>query len=220
MLIALLRWWAASFISSATEEHLLRAHACEPNAPLPVGRLGQLYYLRALRAPEPQRAALLALAIKALKRWYQLQPAIADDFSYLPALAHTCYLVGDLDLATTYASLLVRYSQAHPTWGNACQSGHTYLGLVALKHGDPEGAIRHLLASAMGPSSPQLSSFGPRTELAAELLDAGERDAVLEFFDASERFWGNGRWQLGRWQFRRWRSRIAKGQNPFSRSRL
>jgi hypothetical protein len=39
------------------------------------------------------------------------------------------------------------------------------------------------------PGSPTLNSFGPDMSLAKDLLEAGERDSVLQFFDQCRAFW-------------------------------
>jgi hypothetical protein len=63
------------------------------------------------------------------------------------------------------------------------------LGRLALRRGDAEGAKEHLLASAEVKGSPVLNSFGPSMSLARDLLQAGERDAVLAYLERCSRFW-------------------------------
>ena len=72
------------------------------------------------------------------------------------------------------------------------------LGHLALGAGDAEEAKAHLLAAGQTPGSPQLNSFGPNVVLAKELLDLGEREAVLAFLAACRRFWP--RPELERWE--------------------
>lgn len=73
--------------------------------------------------------------------------------------------------------------------GNVVHWAHITLGRVALGRGDRAAAVEHLLAAGRTPGSPQLDSFGPDLGLAAELLAAGERQAVVEYLGLCRRFW-------------------------------
>lgn len=66
-------------------------------------------------------------------------------------------------------------------------------GRLALRAGDTESAKRYLLDSVRHDGAPTLNSFGPNMSLAKELLDAGERQIVLEYFDLCAKFWEMGR---------------------------
>lgn len=85
-------------------------------------------------------------------------------------------------------------------YGNAVFKAHTVLGRVALREGDVARAKHHLLQAGRSPGSPQLDSFGPNMTLAKELLEAGERDSVLEFFTLCGKFWVMGSGKLLRWR--------------------
>lgn len=67
--------------------------------------------------------------------------------------------------------------------------GHRLLSEVALQRGDIGTAREELLAAGRTPGSPQLNSFGPNMTLAKGLLEAGERDVVLQHFDLCGVFW-------------------------------
>jgi len=54
-------------------------------------------------------------------------------------------------------------------------------GRSALHGGHLEGARSCLLAAGHTPGSPQLNSFGPSMSFAREMLEAGEREPVLEY---------------------------------------
>jgi len=68
---------------------------------------------------------------------------------------------------------------------------HSLLGRIALSEGYVAAAKRHLAESGKTPGSPQLNSFGPDLVLASELLQKGERDAVLAHLDKIAVFWAN-----------------------------
>ena len=67
--------------------------------------------------------------------------------------------------------------------------GNLILGRVALIEDDVERAKRHLLEAGRTSGSPSLRSFGPNMHLAQELLQRGEREVVLEYFDLCSKFW-------------------------------
>ena len=61
-------------------------------------------------------------------------------------------------------------------------------------------ARAYLLESAKIEGSPSLDSFGPNMTLAKEMLERGERGAVLEYFDLCGKFWKHGRDRLAVWR--------------------
>jgi hypothetical protein len=65
------------------------------------------------------------------------------------------------------------------------------LGQCALRQGDIAQAKEYLLASGRTSGSPNLGSFGPNMSLAKGLLERGERDVVLEYFDLCKEFWAS-----------------------------
>lgn len=117
---------------------------------------------------------------------------------------------GDAQKATAYAQELLalgEQAQTRPGFGpglyaDATHVGNVVLGRLALQGGDVGKAKGHLLASARVPvtGSPVLGSFGPSMILAEELLEKGERDAVVEYFDLCKQFWKNEGGKLERWK--------------------
>ena len=74
--------------------------------------------------------------------------------------------------------------------------------------GDINGAKQHLIkAGQMG--SPHLNSFGPNMLLAKELLEKGEREAVIEYFELCAKFW-----QMKEDRLERWKSIVEQGGVP------
>jgi hypothetical protein len=130
----------------------------------------------------------------------------------LPSVAERNFHRGNLDAASARAVQLLRLGEAAPTdwnYGNAVHKAHLMLGRVALARGDIVTAEAELIASARIPGSPQLASFGPNMQLALELLQAGRKDAVLEYFRLCGTFW-----QMGQSQLRTWSIDIENGQLP------
>jgi len=102
---------------------------------------------------------------------------------------------GALEKASSYAIELLQSANDNKgdwNYGNAIYDGNMVLGLVALRQGNIAEARRYLLESGKTPGSPQLDSFGPDLTLAQELLEMGERDAVLEFLTLCKGFWKMG----------------------------
>ena len=146
-----------------------------------------------------------------------LEKSIPEDpmarFYRLGDLAEAAYKAGEMDKADSYANELISAAPHYPkdwNYGNAVFTGNNVAGLVALKRdNNVSQADGYLLASARTPGSPQLNSFGPSMGLAKELLNAGERDAVLDFIGECRSFW-----KLGQKQLDAWTDAIKSGQTP------
>ena len=104
---------------------------------------------------------------------------------------------------------LAEHYQHDWNYGNALHHGHLILGRVALAAQDLAGARSELLLAGRTPGSPQLNSFGPNMSLALDLLRAGQRDVVIQYFDLCRRFWEMGGHQLGAWAVD-----ITEGREP------
>ena len=119
-------------------------------------------------------------------------------------MAKTTVYFGALGDANGYATELLEFAASDATAGrrvdgNAIHDGHEVLGLVALRRGNLDEAKRQLLLAGDTPGSPQLGSFGPNMLLAKELLERGERDAVIEYFRRCGRFWKMERGRVDQW---------------------
>lgn len=109
---------------------------------------------------------------------------------------------GLLDSAENFANELLNSSSSYKddwNYGNAVHKAHLALGRLALRQEDIPAAIEHLRNAGKTPGSPQLNTFGPNMTLAFELLEIGESDAVLEYFDLCENFWEMGDEKLAAW---------------------
>jgi hypothetical protein len=136
----------------------------------------------------------------------------ADDFYRLTESAAAAFNAGDHAKAKDIANELLAIA---PEWkkdwnyGNAIHTANLVLGRIALRDGDKELASRYLLAAGETPGSPQLDSFGPDMLFAKEMLEAGERDIVLKYFDLCSEFWKRHKEQLDEW-----RASVEKGEMP------
>jgi hypothetical protein len=115
----------------------------------------------------------------------------------LPTLAKAALAAGEWEKAVAYAQ--EGLDNPGGTGGQCIFDCNMVLGEVALHNGDVPAAARYLVASGKTSGSPALSTFGPGMALAKELLDKGERDAVLEFFTLCKAFWKDRAKQLDEW---------------------
>jgi hypothetical protein len=131
----------------------------------------------------------------------------------LPSVAERKFRRGDFEAARARALQLLRLAEVEPSewnYGNAVHKAHLMLGRVALARGDVASAEAALLDSARVPGSPQLASFGPNMQLALDLLQAGRKEVVLEYFHLCEAFW-----EMGRPQLRSWTRDVEQDRLPF-----
>ena len=94
-------------------------------------------------------------------------------------------------------------------YGNAIHKGNLALGRLALREGKIDQAGQFLLMAGRTPGSPQLNSFGPNMLLAKELLEKGEREKVLVYFELCAKFWQSGSVQL-----KLWSTQVKLGSDP------
>jgi hypothetical protein len=119
---------------------------------------------------------------------------------------------GEISRATALAHELLALADTYPNdwhYGNAVHHAHLTLGRVALADGNLTHARAELLEAGRTPGSPQLDSFGPNMQLARDLLEAGEREVVKQYFDLCRRFWKMGIETLDRWD-----QDVAEGRSP------
>ena len=117
-------------------------------------------------------------------------------------LPMAAFAAGDMLKARAYADRLLAEAKAHRgqwDYANAIHSGNTVLGRIAVRESRYADAVKFLHASADVPGSPTLNSFGPAMLLAKELLEAGEPDAVLAYFESCRVFWKMGGERLDEW---------------------
>ena len=133
----------------------------------------------------------LANAATTEKRFYALDDAAKESF-----------VAGKIEDARKYANelltLLPKF-QGNWNYGNAVQDANLVLGRIAATEGRFDDAQRYLMAAGKSPGSPQMDSFGPNMSLAKDLLEKGERDTVLEYFQLCRKFWDMDRGRLDQW---------------------
>ena len=96
-------------------------------------------------------------------------------------------------------------------WFARSHGAHDLLGRVALRRGNVAEAKRHLLAAARAPRG---LVGGPDHHLARELLEAGEREVVLEYLALLVRNFGPGVPAFARARYEDWVVEILTGRIP------
>jgi len=144
------------------------------------------------------RAAESYKRVLALTRNASARETLAGD------MAEAAFKLGDFRGAAALARIhLQGRDQTAP------QRANTILGRVAMRTGDVPGAKQFLLNSSGPEASKDVSLVGPTMVLAKELLDAGERDAVLQYLANCLSLWPRGEDVL-----QIWIADIKSGKNP------
>jgi hypothetical protein len=193
------------------ERLLQRAHALAPEDSNWPSWLNQLYKLRSSTAASPEeRTMLQKKALALLEETDRARPKAERDLNQLTELARAAIEAGEVKKAEMYSNELLEMAsqrQADGMYGTAVHHGNLVLGRIALRQGDLETAKAYLLKAGKTPGGGTLTSFGPNMSLAKELLEHGERDAVLGYFAECKVFWKNPRLD-------QWTQMVRDGQTP------
>lgn len=139
-------------------------------------------------------------------------------YMIMPMLAKSAYEVGKIEKANLYATKLLELSDkctSNWNYGNAIHDGHMVLGRIAIYNSKIELAKKHLILAGKTPGSPQLNSFGPNMNLAKDLLEKGEKEVVIQYFELCKVFWKSEDGRLDSWI-----AAIKGGGMPYLRPNL
>jgi tetratricopeptide (TPR) repeat protein len=196
----------AKELFALTEKLASRLRAVDSNSHTAAMALSRLYTSAAVHEAVPKEKLAL------LERAYANATTPQQKFYVQGDLAEAFLATGDHERAAKEATEWLQTAASMPNdWnhGNAVHRGNLVLGRIALAKGDVEEAKQRLLAAGRTKGSPQLNSFGPRWELAQELLNRGERNVVLDYLALCKTFW-SGRGGL----LENWASAIRSGAVP------
>jgi hypothetical protein len=133
-------------------------------------------------------------ALEAYRRVLELTKNPAARETLAGEMAQDAFKVGDFNAAAALARVhLQGPDRAAP------QRANTILGRIALRSGDLAAADRYLLDSAGPAAARDISISGPTLVLAKELLEHGERDAVLQYLEKCIVLWPRGQDALQIW---------------------
>ena len=79
------------------------------------------------------------------------------------------------------------------------QDANLVLGRIAVRDGRIDDAKRYLIEAGKSPGSPQMDTFGPNMSLVKDLLEKGEREVVVEYFELCRKFWKMHAGRLDKW---------------------
>jgi tetratricopeptide (TPR) repeat protein len=119
-------------------------------------------------------------------------------------MADAAFKIGDFPVAAEFAKIYLKSSDRP-----AVQRANTILGRVALRANDITSAKRYLLDSVDSGAERDIGLSGPMLVLAKELIERGEREAVLEYLQDCLALWPRGEAIL-----RIWIAEIQEGKTP------
>ncbi len=130
-------------------------------------------------------------------------------FKLLYALAPAAVAAGEPKKAEIYANKLMsvarkmesehKYAPFYPAL--ATHTSNIVLGRIAFDAGNIDKAKEYLLAAVqMKGNIFMLSATGPNMSLAKQLLEKGEREIILQYFDLCGNFWKQDEGKLEDWK--------------------
>ncbi|MCA9109978.1 MAG: hypothetical protein KDA52_08535 [Planctomycetaceae bacterium] len=179
-------------------ESLEKARSLNPENPQWPAALGQVYSLEMGIASQKARSDFAKKSLEQLELAYDLSTDKARE-ALLDRLAKSALESGETAKARKYAEQMLSQNVDGWNHGNNIHHGNLILGRIALAADDLDTAKVRLIEAGKTPGSPQLNSFGPNMTLAKELLQKGEKDVVLEYFELCSKFWGRGETRLAEW---------------------
>ena len=191
------------------ESLLKKARAIEPSNPHWARQLGHFYKRKShFQSSAENRKEAAAQSLEYFEEVLGATRRESGNVYLLADIAQMAIDAGETEKAETHATDLLVISSGDQR-GHAIHHGNLILGRVALKRGEIEGAKKYLIAAGKTSGSPPLNSFGPSMALAKELLEQGEQNVVLEYFDLCKKFW-----KLDRGRLQEWTALVKAGQIP------
>ncbi|MCP3874491.1 MAG: hypothetical protein GY699_15215 [Desulfobacteraceae bacterium] len=123
-------------------------------------------------------------------------------FLILKYAAVASFKLNRLEDAKLYATELLSLNKKYKwdwNYGNAIHDGNAILGRIAVREKQIPLAIEYLLKAGKTTGSPQLMTFGPNMSLANDLVELGEKEAVIEYFELCKKFWEMNDGRLDSW---------------------
>ena len=133
--------------------------------------------------------ARAVMALEQFQRAYELADPDIRQTLLLEAFAEAALRAGRYEDARTYATSILESEPGPYSDESGGHEANVILGRLALVEDDLALASYHLLEAGKVERSAPRGSFGPNMSLAAELLERGEKDVVLEYFELCSKFW-------------------------------
>lgn len=195
---------------SFAEKLIKEAARLEPNNPRWPLELGQELMLEMQSTKGEARRDLAAAAYEQYSLAYSMSKGIAEKSSLLIRLPVAAFEAGDLKHAREWAAEILNQAgdKQNPLLADAVHHAQIVLGRLALVNGDVQEAKERLLLAGQTAGSPSLKSFGPNMSLAEDLLEKGERETVIKYFDECATFW------MHKEKLDQWTSEVKAGHTP------
>jgi len=178
-----------------SEELLLQAQDLAPDDAGVSKQLAQVYKLGMSRLSGDKRKERAVESLAKLEATLSQNKKAKKNNYLLADIAKMALEAGAIEKAEQYANRLLETEDQ----GRALHDGNIVLGRLAMQSGDLEKAKLHLLASGKTNGGPTLNSFGPDMVLAKKLLEKGEKETVLEYFQLCSQFWKPKNNKLQKW---------------------
>ena len=199
--------------STLAQQCIAKAKQLDPRNPAYAETMASFYRNQAMMAPSAaDKLEWNNKALIELEHAVDLTADPEDRLAMLTSLVRAAFDAGRLAKAETRAQELLVKAPAFPSswnYGNAIHHGHLVIGRILLQRGEVEAAKARLLEAGATPGSPQLDSFGPNMSLAKELLERGEKESVLLYFERCASFW-----KMDRGRLDQWRAEVEAGRIP------
>ncbi len=177
-------WNAANCMSdidkALSEQLLVKGQSLDPENPKWAERLGNLYFW----GNQPEKA------LNEYKKVYSKTTDTMNKVYAISRMAKSAVDCGKLQEAGEYAQEMQRlaktYGNKDENYGKLFFNSNLVLGRIALKQGRADEAGKYLLEAGKTPVS--LKDM-PDFTLVKDLLAAGKKDIVLQFFQSCAQFW-------------------------------
>jgi hypothetical protein len=179
-------------------ESVQKARALDMDNPQWPKELGHIYSLGMIRKSSNDKASAAEKALEQFEIAYKLSTDRGQNV-LLKDLAKMALAAQEIQKAREYAERMLKQNPSGWNYGNNIHHGNIILGRLAIKLNDLEEAKKRLINAGNTPGSPQLNSFGPNMALAKELLEKGEKDVVLKYFELCLKFWKRGKDRIQKW---------------------
>jgi len=193
------------------EELLTKAEAMNPADFGTVQSLTTLYHLQWIRAQTAaDRTKFATQELEQAERAVERSNADPDWYrASLLMAAKAAIEANEVGKARQFATTALAQvgSRNDNTTGQTIHDSHVVLGRVALRTGNVAEAKAQLQQAGHVTGGGSLTSFGPNVSLAKELLERGERDAVVQYLEACGAFWPNR-------MLSQWIQTITRGGTP------
>ena len=153
-----------------------------------------------------ERGSMGLQALEQLERAYELAGG-GMRTTLLDSMATAAFLGGRYDEAEAHAKTMLESEADHGSDQAHIHKANIMLGRVALVAEDVPQAKFHLLEAARVSGGATIGSFGPNMRLAADLLERGEREVVLEYFELCANFWPSDK-------LKDWTALVKGGRKP------